>query len=65
MARVLIVEDDRNTLSGLVEILSQEGYDVEGVDGARKALKKLGKEQYEVLLTDLKMPAMDGMTVIS
>lgn len=61
MARILIVEDDRNTLSGLVEILSQEGYDVEGVDGARKALKKLGKEPFEVLLTDLKMPSMDGM----
>lgn len=61
MARILIVEDDRNTLSGLVEILSQEGYEVEGVDSARKALKHLEKDGFDVLLTDLKMPDMNGM----
>ncbi len=61
MARILIVEDDRNTLSGLMEILSQEGYEVEGVESARKALKALEKDGFDILLTDLKMPDMDGM----
>ncbi|MFQ5648596.1 MAG: sigma-54-dependent transcriptional regulator [bacterium] len=61
MARILIVEDDRNTLSGLVEILSQEGYDVVGVDGAKKALKHLEKDSFDILLTDLKMPYLSGM----
>ena len=41
MSRILIVEDDRNTLSGLMEILTQEGYEVEGVDSPKKALKTL------------------------
>ena len=61
MSRILIVEDDRNTLSGLVEILSQEGYEVKGVDSSTKALKLLQKESFDILLTDLKMPEMDGM----
>ncbi len=61
MARILIVEDDRNTLSGLVEILLEEGYAVQGAHSAKKALKLLAKEQFDVLLTDLKMPEMSGM----
>ena len=61
MSRILIVEDDRNTLSGLMEILTQEGYEVEGVDSPKKALKTLKKETFEILLTDLKMPDMTGM----
>ena len=61
MSRILIVEDDRNTLSGLMEILTQEGYEVNGVDSPKKALKSLKNETFEILLTDLKMPDMSGM----
>jgi DNA-binding NtrC family response regulator len=61
LSRVLIVEDDRNTLLGLVEILGQEGYDVEGISSPAKALKMLEKERFDILLTDLKMAEMDGM----
>ncbi len=61
MAKILIVEDDRNTLSGLEEILSEEGYEVEGVESAKKALKSLANDKFNILLTDLKMPDMSGM----
>ncbi|MFQ5706305.1 MAG: sigma-54-dependent transcriptional regulator [bacterium] len=61
MAKILIVEDDRNTLSGLVDILSQEGYEVVGAENAKKALRVLDKDAFDILLTDLKMPDMNGM----
>jgi DNA-binding NtrC family response regulator len=61
MSRILIVEDDRNTLSGLVEILEEEGYEVKGVDSGRKALRLLERDRFDILLTDLKMPEIDGM----
>ncbi|MFQ5638937.1 MAG: sigma-54-dependent transcriptional regulator [bacterium] len=61
MSKIFIVEDDRNTLSGLVEILSQEGYEVEGSGSSKKALRTLKKESFDILLTDLKMPDMNGM----
>ncbi len=61
MAKILIVEDDRNTLSGLMDILSQEGYEVEGMETPRKALKALQKDSFDIMLTDLKMSEMSGM----
>ncbi|MDZ7265062.1 MAG: sigma-54 dependent transcriptional regulator [candidate division KSB1 bacterium] len=60
MARILIVEDDLNTLSGLVEIIRDEGYDVVGVESGRKALKILERESFDLMLTDLRMPDIDG-----
>jgi DNA-binding NtrC family response regulator len=61
MARILIAEDDRNALSGLIEILQQEGYDAVGVKSGPNALRLLEKERFDILLTDLRMPEMDGM----
>ncbi len=61
MAKILIAEDDRNTLSGLVEILQEEGYEVRGVDSGRDALRAIERETYDILLTDLKMPDFDGL----
>ncbi len=61
MPRILIVEDDRNTLSGLMEILEEEGYEVRGVESGHKALRTLERERFDILLTDLKMPEIDGM----
>ena len=61
MTRILIAEDDRNTLSGLTQILQDEGYEVTGVDSGHKALRALERNRYDILLTDLKMPEVDGM----
>ncbi len=61
MARILIAEDDRNTLSGLLEILEEEGYEVKGVDSGKKALRALEREHFDILLTDLRMPDVDGL----
>lgn len=60
MAAILVVEDDRNTLNGLVEILTEEGYEVTGVENAEKALPLLEKQSFDVLLTDLRLPGIDG-----
>ena len=61
MARILVVEDDLNTLSGLIEILNDEGYEVIGVDTGLKALKILEHRHFNVMLTDFKLPDIDGL----
>ncbi len=63
MARILIAEDDRNTLSGLMEILAEEGYEVVGVETGEKAVRMLQKECFDILLTDFKMPDISGLEI--
>jgi len=60
MSRILIVEDDVNSLQGLKTLLTDEGYSVIGVTDAEAAIKELEKSQYNILLTDIVLPGMDG-----
>ncbi|MEE4312156.1 MAG: sigma-54 dependent transcriptional regulator [candidate division KSB1 bacterium] len=61
MSKILVVEDDLNTLSGLIEILTDEGYTVSGAESGEKALKIMDHEQFNILLTDYKLPDMNGL----
>jgi DNA-binding NtrC family response regulator len=63
MPRILIAEDDRNTLSGLMEILAEEGYEVVGVETGEKAVRMLQKEDFDILLTDFRMPDISGLEI--
>ena len=61
MDRILLVEDDRNTLEGLSEILSMENYEVvKAIDG-KSAVRELKNSSFNVLLTDLVLPGFDGL----
>jgi DNA-binding NtrC family response regulator len=59
--RVLIVDDEANARAALSEILRQEGYATETAADGFKALGKLEEFSPDVILTDLKMPGLDGM----
>ncbi len=61
MAKILIVEDEINTLEGLKELLYDEGYDVEGALTAEDAIKKIKSDYVDLLLTDLMLPGLDGI----
>ncbi len=60
-SRILIVDDESNARSALAELLKDEGYAVETAADGWKALGKLAEFAPHVLLTDLKMPGMDGL----
>ena len=63
-ARVLVVDDDDVGRQTLAEILRLEGFDVSEAAGGREALEALGARRFEVMLLDLKMPDLDGQTVL-
>ncbi|MEO8328255.1 MAG: response regulator, partial [Nitrospirota bacterium] len=65
MATILVVDDEKNYLWMLEEILREEGYDVLTSDSAAKAILMLKEESIDVLLTDLRMTGMDGMALLS
>lgn len=61
MDRILLVEDDRNTLEGLAEILSMENYEVvKAIDG-KNAVREVKNSNFNVMLTDLILPDFDGL----
>ena len=62
--RILIVDDEANARTALAELLREEGYTVETAADGFKALPKLEEFSPDVLLTDLKMPGMDGLELM-
>jgi len=64
-ARILIAEDDNDSRQMLTEYLRQDGYEVMGVKNGEEALVLIQRQPVDVLLTDLKMPRVDGMTLLS
>jgi DNA-binding NtrC family response regulator len=59
--RILIVDDEANARSALGEILREEGYTTELAADGFKALGKIEEFAPDVVLTDLKMPGLDGI----
>ncbi|HXN31670.1 MAG TPA: sigma-54 dependent transcriptional regulator [Polyangiaceae bacterium] len=59
--RILIVDDESNARAALNEILREEGYATETAADGFKALGKLDEFTPDVILTDLKMPGLDGI----
>lgn len=64
MARILIVDDDRGMKELLQIILEKEGYVVDAVESGKAAIHQFRKKNYDLVLTDLKMPRMDGIDVL-
>jgi len=62
--RVLVVDDEPPQLEILRLILGAEGYDVATAASGRAALATLGRQAFDVVLTDLKMPDVSGITLL-
>ena len=61
---ILVVDDDPVILKSAWKALSAEGYNVEGVLSGKKALQKMKQNYYRLVFTDLKMPGIDGISLI-
>ena len=61
MARILLAEDDTSMREYLQRALQRVGYDVQSVGCGTEAVPLLQKDRYDLLLTDIVMPEMDGI----
>jgi two-component system response regulator MprA len=63
ISRVLIAEDDRSVRESLVLALGVEGYEVEAVNDGAQALEAVALAEPDVIVLDIMMPVLDGLTV--
>jgi len=61
--KVLIVEDEAVVRESVRDWLVEDGYDVEVAENGEEALKKIKKEEFGVIVMDLKLPGIDGLQV--
>jgi CheY-like chemotaxis protein len=57
---ILVIDDEPSIVRGLTRLLHQEGYRVETASNGCEALAQLQRQRYDVILTDLRMPKLDG-----
>src|SRR5207253_6379757 len=64
LAKLLIVDDEAPQMEALCKTLELEGYSASGFTSANEALTALHSGEFDLLLTDLKMPEMDGVSLL-
>ena len=62
--RILVVDDEQAVRDLLSKTLTMADYDVDSADDGPSAIEKMRAVEYDLLITDLKMPGMDGLSVI-
>ncbi len=64
MSRILVIDDERSIRNTLKDILQYEKYDVDLAEDGSRGLELIGKNEYDIVLCDIKMPGMDGIEVL-
>src|SRR5712692_6114022 len=64
IAKLLIVDDEAAQMTALCKTLEDQGYAAAGFTSAKEALAALRDQQFDLVLTDLKMPEMDGILLL-
>jgi YesN/AraC family two-component response regulator len=64
MAKILVIDDERNIRSTLKDILEFEKHSVELAETGTNGLELLKTNSYDIIFSDIKMPGMDGIEVL-
>lgn len=64
-ARIILVDDEKEVLEMLEEFLEMNGFEVDSIADSREAIRALKEGRYDILITDLAMPHIDGLQLIN
>jgi len=64
VARILVIDDEPIVCESLKRILDEEGYEAESALSGKEAFEKMKGHPFDIVITDLKMPGIDGMEVL-
>lgn len=62
--KILVVDDEENARIGLTKLLEREGFEVASVSNGFEALNYLQQREVNVIVTDINMPEMNGITFL-
>ncbi|MBO4446711.1 MAG: sigma-54-dependent Fis family transcriptional regulator [Bacteroidales bacterium] len=63
--KILVVDDERSIRNSMKEILSDEGHEVDVAEDGTSGLEMALKDRYDVIFCDIKMPGMDGISLLT
>ena len=64
MLKILIAEDDRELRQLFSHVLMKNGYTVKGVSNGKEALEAMDNDYYDLIISDIMMPVMDGYELV-
>ena len=64
MAKILITDDERSIRNALKEILEYEKHEIDLAEDGQEALDLIAKNEYDLILSDIKMPKIDGIELL-
>jgi len=62
--RILVIEDDEEMRSLLEEFFLEEGFETASVENGSEAFRKLAKEFFDIVITDVRMPGLTGLDIL-
>lgn len=62
--RILLIDDDKDVLRSLENLLKKYGYDVTAIDDSSKAIEVVKKDSFDLVITDVRMPNFNGIETI-
>ena len=62
--RILIIEDDAEMRSLLMDVLVEEGFGVDSVDNGSEAFRRVVRESFDIIITDIRMPGLSGLEIL-
>jgi DNA-binding NtrC family response regulator len=64
MPKILVVDDEKHIRDSCIKLLQRKRFDAEGAASGSEALEKIGKQVYDLVLLDIRMPGMDGIEAL-
>jgi DNA-binding response OmpR family regulator len=62
--RILVIEDDEEMRALLRDVIEDEGYKTASVHNGSEAFRKLAKESFDLIITDVRMPGLTGLDIL-
>lgn len=62
--RILVVEDDEEMRSLLKDFFEEDGFEIDSVGNGSEAFRKIAREPFDLIITDIRMPGLTGLDIL-